>query len=510
MNDNALKTSVYVNDTVYCDTAEVAIDVDFTLPDFCPEISKIFKCRAVPRISSKGINGKNITIDGSVCLNLLYCDKDGKLSSYEYQYPFSKSIEMASECATANVSCKIHTEYINCRAVTSRKVDIHGAAGISIKVFKRKCTDIISDYNDDNVELRRGIAPATVPMGFSEKYLIIEEEIKISEGQPAIKNVLRFDVNSTVKETKIVKDKAVVKGDLAVRIVYCAEENRTPQCVKTLIPFSQIVDVSGITEECMCDTKSEIAFIDIKPRNSVTGENKSFLLTSKILLTCEAYCSNDIAVVLDAFSRKYQSDIKFNKVCFEKIVYNINETYHCKKNIELDEDVTSVIDMWCNVHSNTTKFENESMIICGTVVVGMILCGSDGNALYCEKPIDFEYKHPLSCDLCMLHAEPLLEIISCGYTLTASNSAEIRIELGINAVVYEKRELSLISEMSVDDSKTIERKNKSALTVYFCSDGDCVWDIARNYNASVDEIMKINSLENEDLTYGKMILVPVL
>jgi len=510
MNDKALKTSVYVNDTVFNDSTEVAIDVDFTLPDYCPDISKIFKCRAVPRIASKGINGKNINLEGSVCLTLLYCDKEGGISSFEYQYPFSKNLEMSEECSSANIKCKIRTEYINCRAVTSRKVDIHGAAGISIKVFKRKCTEIISDYDDDNIELKRGIAPATVPMGFAEKYLIIEEEIRISEGQPPIKNILRFDANSTVKETKIVKDKAVVKGDLAVSILYCTEGNKTPQCVKTVLPFSQIVDVTGITEECICETKSEISFVDVKPRSSVSGESKSFSLTSKVLLTCEAYCSNDIAVVLDAFSRKYKSDIRQNKVCFQKIIQNISEVYHCKKNIQFDEDVTSVIDLWCNVQSNTTKFEKGDVMICGTVIVGMIVCNSGGDVVYIEKPIDFEYKHPIGCELCMPHSEPQLEILSCGYTLTSSNNAEIRIELGINAAIYEKRELSLISDMSVDTEQILERKNKAAIVVYFCSEGDCVWNVARNYNASVDEIVKINSLENEDLTEGKMILVPML
>lgn len=510
MNDKALKTSVYVNDTVFSDSCEVAIDVDFTLPDYCPDIAKIFKCRAVPRIAAKGVNGKNINLEGSVCLNLLYCDKDGRISSYEYQYPFSKNIEMANECVNANIRCKIRTEYINCRAVTSRKVDIHGAAGISLKVFKRKCTDIISDFDDDNIELRRGIAPATVPMGFAEKFLLIEEEIKTGEGQPPVKNILRFDANSSVKETKIVKDKAVVKGELTVNILYCTEESKAPNCVKTVLPFSQIVDVTGITEDCLCDTKSEIAFIDVKPRNSVTGESRSFSLTSKLLLTCEAYCSNDIAVVLDAYSRKYQSDIKRNKVCFEKIVHNISEIYHCKKNIEFEEDITSVVDLWCNVQSNSTKFEDNEMIICGTVVVGMIVCDSDGNASYSEKPIDFEYKHRLECEMCMPYSEPSLEILSCGYTLTSSNNAEIRIELSINAAVYEKKEIFLISDMSLDLERTIERKNRAALAVYFCAEGDSVWDVARNHNASVDEIMKLNSLENDILADGKMLLVPIL
>ena len=58
MEEKILKTSVYVNDIVFNETAEQPVDVDFSLPDYCPDISKIFKCRAVSRISSKSMNGK--------------------------------------------------------------------------------------------------------------------------------------------------------------------------------------------------------------------------------------------------------------------------------------------------------------------------------------------------------------------------------------------------------------------------------------------------------------------
>ena len=327
MEQKILKTSVYLNDTVFSDSVEAPIDVDFSLPDYCPDISKIFKCRALPRISSKGINGKTISIDGCVNINLLYSDRDGNLCSYEYQYPFSKSIEMAEENIGANLCCKSRIEYVNCRAVSGRKVDIHGAVGIYIKVFKRKNTEIISDFNDESIELRRGIAPATVPMGYAEKFLLIEEEIQIGQGQPPIKNLLRYDVNTCVRETKIIDNKAVVKGEMSISLLYCPEGGNRPQCVKTCLPFSQVIDVDGITDSCSCETKSELSYLEIKPRMSVTGENKCFSLTAKILLTCEAYCGNDIAIVLDAFSRKYHTDIIRNKLTFEKIITNISEKF---------------------------------------------------------------------------------------------------------------------------------------------------------------------------------------
>ena len=47
------------------------------------------------------------------------------------------------------------------------------------------------------------------------------------------------------------------------------------------------------------------------------------------------------------------------------------------------------------------------------------------------------------------------------------------------------------------------------MTVYFANQNESVWDIARIYNASVDEIMRINDLDNEKLPAGRMILVPI-
>ena len=177
-----IRTSIFFNDTVFNESAEQPIDVDLTLPDYCPDISKIFKCRAFAGISAKSMNGKNITIDGNACITVLYCDESGQLCSYEYQYPFSKNLEMSEECNGGNLSVKAKCEYINCRAVTGRKVDIHGAIGITVRVFKRKSTDIISDADGCGIEQRCENAPATVPMGYSEKYLMIEEDIPI--GQP--------------------------------------------------------------------------------------------------------------------------------------------------------------------------------------------------------------------------------------------------------------------------------------------------------------------------------------
>ncbi len=507
--EKCLKTNVLVKEVLFSDSAEQPIDIDFTLPDYCKEISRIFKCQSAPRISSKSINGKNITVEGVVTITLLYAALNGELCSYEYQYPFSKTFEASCDCVGMNLVCKAKNQYLNCRAITGRKVDIHGAVGIYVTITKRKSTEIVSDYDDKNVELKRGMAAATVPMGSAEKYILIEEEIDIGQGQPQIRNVWRSDVKACVKETKVINDKAVIKGEIKVCIIYCSDSTPNPQSVKTTIPFSQILDIEGITDSCACDTKAEVVFFEIKPRISASGETKSFSLTAKLLLNSEAYCSNEIPVIFDAFSRKYEADIKKTNVVFERITQNISENYHCKKAITFDEEISSVVDLWCNIEECHTKFENENMIVYGTVLAAIIVCDTKNIPIYHEKQIEFEHKFPLDI-ASNLHCEPQIEVTSCGFTITSTTSMELMVDILLNAAVYQKSNVTLISEMNVDTKKPCKNTNRTALTIYFCGAGECVWDIARIYNASVEEIMAINELENEQLENGKMILVPII
>ena len=99
-------------------------------------------------------------------------------------------------------------------------------------------------------------------------------------------------------------------------------------------------------------------------------------------------------------------------------------------------------------------------------------------------------------------------VISCGYTINSPTTIEIRADIAVNASVLEKTGIELITDIKVNEGKTRPKKGDCALTVYFVSGQECVWDIARNYNASVDEIIKINNIQGEYVTDGSMILVP--
>ena len=510
MKEKCLKSDVFVNENIFCDSLEQAIDADFTLPDFCPDVSKIFKCNAMPRIVSKSLNGASVTLDGNVTVTILYCDRENRFCSYEYIYPFSKTVELPRDASGGNVIAKAKCDYITCRAVTGRKIDIHGAVGINLRVFKRRCDEIISDIDDELIEVKRITSPATVPMGYAEKYIIIEEDIPLTSAQMSIESILKTNCSVCVKETKIINDKAVVKGEMFVSVLYCPEGEGTPQIIKTTLPFSQIIDIDGVTDSCECDCKAEICVMDIKPKVTTSTEQRCIGINAKILLSCESYCSNEIPMISDAFSRKFEADIKRKNLAFEKITNTISEKFNCKKSIDLDFNINNIIDVWCFVQNCYTKFDDGKMVVSGTLMTGIFACDENNIPVYFEKPTDFEYKIPFNETMGTPHCDPQIEVVSCGFTIISAAKIEIHTELGINAGIYEKREISLVCDMEVNENKPINRDKQCAMVIYYAGENDTLWDIAHKFSASLNEIMSVNKMESEDLYNGKMLLVPIV
>lgn len=508
MEQKNLKTGVFSLSTVFCESAEQPIDIDFTLPDYYADISKILKCRAVSRISSKSVNGNHISIDGCVTVTVIYCGADNCVSSYEYQYPFSKNFDTGTSTEGCMLSVKTKCEYINCRAVTGRKIDIHGAAGIYVTLTRRHLTNVISDCDDCNIELLRDNVPATVPMGMADKYLLIEEEIELGQGQPDIRCVIRYDAAATITDTKIMAGKSVVKGEMAVKILYAPDGSGSPQSVRYQVPFSQLIEIEGITDACDCESKVSIAHLEIKPRVTATGQCRNLMLTAKLLITSECCCNNDVAVIVDAYSRKYEAEINKNDICFNKICDTINQNFSCKKNFEFSEGtLSSVCDMWCEVHTDTVKFCDGMMCVCGEVTAFIIAQDSEMIPVFYEKTINFEYNHPMNTDG-EFKCTPTVTVTGANYTITSECSMELRVELNICAAIYKCNKMPLITDIKINDSKPITKKNYAAMTVYFASAGEKIWDIARHYFADVEELKQINEISDDTISLDKMILIP--
>lgn len=492
---------IYLNQT-----AELPLDIDFTLSDYEGDIKKVLNCEITPYATNKQISANNLTVEGEAVINVMYVSPSGELFCSEFVSPFKKHFELEKSIENGYSEVHVTPSVHSCRAVTERKISIRSSLKLDVRVTVIEKKQIFSDIDSDCFEQLKGEIIATTPLGKAQKTIIVDEEIFIPDNLPDAKRIIRANAVSSITDCKIIADKTILKGNLKVNIFYCTEENEFIK-YSTNIPFNQIIDVVGITEFCDCDAKSLICGFSLTSRSSDENESRKFLLVCKLELSVFARCNSNIPVIYDTYSTKFTTTPKCNEVKFSKILKNIDEAFLCKKTLNFSkEQEAKIIDVWCTSGATTVKYQKNSVIICGNILAKTLYEGSDGMPCFMEKIIDFEYPINLDNDFNTPLCYPEIKISDCDFLITALGEPEIKLELLIHAVIYDSYSHFVITNLEIDESNIIN--NTSSLIAYYADKGEKIWEIAKSFSAKQSELLNLNHLSEDVIQNPKMLLIP--
>lgn len=119
-----------------CDTKlELPVETEMLIPDYLPQVFKIVKCFVYLVVLQKQVTAGRLTVDGYLrCVVYYQSEGDESLCQAEQKLPFTKQVDVKpGSWGPATVLVSGETEYVNCRAVNQRRVDVRGAFALSIE-----------------------------------------------------------------------------------------------------------------------------------------------------------------------------------------------------------------------------------------------------------------------------------------------------------------------------------------------------------------------------------------
>ncbi len=226
--------------TVLDTVAEQLADVDLTLPDYCPDIEKILKCTLVPQIQTKSLSGGQLQIEGSCSVSVLYVESEHKtIRCCEQSVNFSQSFSVRDTSDNFAVITKTKPEYINCRALSPRRLVIHGAFSLYVKVLTTQKTTLFTPA-DGSLELLTKKMDFADLTAFCQEQFTVSEEISVAD-KPRIEGILYSKVTAAVTDVKAVTGKLMVSGELNLKLFYLTDvESGETAKLDYILPFSRI------------------------------------------------------------------------------------------------------------------------------------------------------------------------------------------------------------------------------------------------------------------------------
>lgn len=497
-----------VNKIAYESCDEQQISCEINLPDYCSDAAKILKPTLRPEITSKLIRGDRIVIEGVVWINIIYCDKEGMIKSYETQTSFTKNFDIGFDADDGMLRVTICRENITVHPMSPRKITVNGSFKIGIILSKKCEITMVGDASGGGIELNKSEFIAESFIGSGEKFAPLEETLDIEQSKPPLATIIDKQASVKITETKIIPGKLIVKGEVTLRVLYSADYNSLNlEELECKYPVSQIVDIDGLGENCVINAEMTIASLRVTEQD-MSGECHKIAVNISVSTFAEAGMPVSVPLIIDAYSTDFPVNSESDNIIFRMQGDKVNDSAIFKKSIEMPaDDIHSVQSLSCNCEVNSNTRDKDMIVISGIIKTCIIATDQNDRPVFCEKAIDFEYrtKADNSGDNTVCRAE--VGINSATYTLKGGNSVEVRCELYIDGVIVTEYEKTVITMLSVDAEKPIDKSNFCGMTLYYAEAGEKIWDIAKRYNTGCDCIMTDNSLSGDEITSPRMLLI---
>ncbi|MEG1778900.1 MAG: DUF3794 domain-containing protein [Oscillospiraceae bacterium] len=499
-----------INKVIFDGTAEQGIESDLMLADYCPDVVKILRCCVNPKIEATTVSGSKITIDAVAQIKIYYLTEQKTIRQHSLSIPFQKQCDF-KEPVTGSPIAYVHPklDYINCRAISPRRLELRGAVSMEIKVLCVSNEEAVCEADELGVQLKKDIVQSNQLSGQVNSTFTVQETLELGYGKPSIATVLDFRTEATVSDCKPIANKVITKGDLHLDLLYYCSEGKL-QKMEYSIPISQIADMEGAAENSECFVCYEVINTTLEPKANLDGEIRNLMLECKVKCTVQSHSKQSYVHISDCYSTQHECSCVGKKSEAAELIQNVENIYSYKQSINVPETVGEIGDLWCSIEDVTVTKEEKKILLGVKLSICMIAFDTDKVPELFERTEEFTHEIAVDKNTSNMMFLPIAFPVSVSHSVLAPDRMEIRCDIMIKGCIYNIEPLNIIKAIEVDTSKQKEIKNRPALTIYYADKGESIWEIAKHYNTLMDGIIENNSLQDEILSDRCMLLIPMV
>ncbi len=488
---------------VYGGVKHTEISEEFILPDYLPDVKKIIRADAYPKMEGRYVSQGKIEYDGETVIRLLFIDEKNQLHSVSFNTTFSDSLEIPSVSNECIANLLPSPESLSCRAVNPRRISVRLRIDTDITV--RCVCSFRPELNGEPSEtevLNEELSALKLIYG-DENGLNCAADLEADGALPQIGEVIACDVDMCFYECKCSDDRVLCRGDMPITVFYSTptENGEIYTVLFRKLPIAQVVAAEGVNESYECTARGTVNDVKINVTENGFGERRILELDVSYRMAINCMGNESVTVTKDIYSCNKDVMTETENVTFDRFIRNYSAAFTANHVSDSDGTVTEgadgVLAVFAHPRTESVILDkaNKRLTVEGSCDTGAILQGTDG--LSCTDysvpfhleleatgvPEDFTYTSDTVC----LSARGRLD---AGKLYT-----DIELQINLSVLGTEKREIirTAVFTPSAEDKNS----RPSYLRFYYPERGESMWSIGKQFGVSCEKVREVNKLSVE-------------
>jgi len=511
-----IKKNIHMNKLKCKSTLQLTLDDDFNVPDIKPDIDQIITKQGEIKINDiKTMNGK-LMVKGALSFNVLYlCEGDQRpVHNISGEIPFDEVINMDITCSDDDPIVKWELEDLTTDLINSRKLSVKSIVRlyVTIEDLYDEETAVMVEGPEDVQYINKKIEVTDVAINKRDTYRI-KDEIIIPSNKGNITSLLYQDIRLSNVEVRLLEDRFTIKGELPIFILYTseAEENQI-EYYETEIPFSGTIDCNGCTEDMIEDITFRIVSKSMEAKPDADGEERVLDLEVILELGIKVYKVEEPDILCDVYCPSKEVNLVMRDAIYENLVIKNNSKYRIADRIKVLENQPNILQI-CHANGvikiDDVVPEGQELYVEGVIEVEILYISEDDSrpmnslkgVLPFAQTIELKGMKPGS----NYEIKPSIDQLSV--MMLDSEEIEVKATINLNTIVFDMITEPIITDVVVTDLDLEKLQAMPGIVGYVVKKNDTMWKIAKKYYTTINTIMAINELEDDQIKEGDKLII---
>ena len=285
--------------------------------------------------------------------------------------------------------------------------------------------------------------------------------------------------------------------------MYLTEDNRINH-INPKIAIVGFIDIPDVSENNTCDVNYELRNIVIKPQPQ---EEHSIYVELEYEVSCNVYEEKDMNLIQDMYRPDINLKIermKFITISDKKV---IKQTRNVQEKINLqDIEGKNLIDVESYVQIQKETKINTKILYEMELKMNFMFLSQNMQVSTQTAIIPFEYVIDNLERGESINTRNEIEILSQDFVIQDGGNVSCNININIETNMYRNNNTNLINCVEEDGER---EEQDYSIVIYIVKKGDTLWNIAKEFGSTVDDIVKANAIENPDvIQIGEKLYIP--
>jgi len=493
---------------------------DLIVPDGKSDVHKILLLDGKIRIDQIDIQANRIVYQGQVDVTILYVPEgeDASIVKMSGTIPLEDFMIVEGLEPSDRVDFHFDIENIHFNLLNERKINVKVIIALDAVMTSTKEVSIVEDIKtDDNVQKKAKEVNIITMMPYKEEKRIIKENLQIPQNKPVLGEILKQTADIIEEQIKRTDDEIEFSCKIEVSTLYkSAEDEKTLEVVTHKIPVNDVkIDLARDENEAYITCELDIV-PTYDPQISPDYDGEDRMIETEYILTAKytTYNNEKTEIIDDIYCPGKKVNISSNNETYQNLIFK--DITIASKKVNLNAEGLSPENN--KIFTTEMKVKVEDKVLNGSILtiegfVEILITYISENGVnkigVFEDAIPFEISTPTAVSTGTYTINVLPRATDINVANFSKDNITLEYNLEFNIEMYDTNTLRIIDEIVFEDMTKEELSDYPSIIVYNVKPGENMWEIAKRFNTTVEEVAQINEFEKDTKLKGgeKVILI---